>query len=77
MGVTLVYIVIGLIVFIGLRTILRDWSKQFKAEDKEKALRRQAQLERNKQEAKKPGVVTLKRGDDGVYRPGDGQRPRD
>ncbi|WP_116653053.1 hypothetical protein [Pelagibacterium sediminicola] len=71
MGITLVYIVIGLIVFIGLRTILRDWGKQFQAEDKEKAARRQAQLERNRREAKKPGVVTLKRGDDGVYRPGD------
>lgn len=69
MGTTLIYIVIGLIVFIGLRTILRDWRKQFQAEDKEKAERHRQVLERNRQEAKKPGVVTLKRGDDGVYRP--------
>ncbi|WP_196259563.1 hypothetical protein [Pelagibacterium limicola] len=71
MGTTLIYIVIGFTVFFGLRTILRDWKKQFQAEDKEKAERHKQVLERNRQEAKKPGVVTLKRGNDGVYRPGD------
>jgi flagellar biosynthesis/type III secretory pathway M-ring protein FliF/YscJ len=71
MGTSLIYIVIGLIVFIGLRTILRDWRKQFEVEDKEKAEQHKKRLERNRQEAKTPGVVTLKRGDDGVYRPGD------
>lgn len=71
MGIsTLVLIVVGLIVGLGLRAIMRDWRKHFDAEDRDKQARRQAQLMRNKQEAKKPGVVTLKRGDDGVYRPG-------
>jgi hypothetical protein len=71
MGTTVVFIVIGIIVYIGLRTIMRDWRKQFAAEDKEKAELHKKVLERNRREAKKPGVVTLKRGDDGVYRPGD------
>lgn len=71
MGTSLIYVIVGGIVFIGLRTILRDWKEQFQAEDKEKAERHRLRLERNRQEAKSPGVVTLKRGDDGVYRPGD------
>jgi flagellar biosynthesis/type III secretory pathway M-ring protein FliF/YscJ len=71
MGTSLIYIIVGIIVFIGLRTIMRDWKKQFQAEDREKVERKKALLERNRQEARKPGVVTLKRGADGVYRPGD------
>ncbi len=71
MGSTVVFVVIGVIVYIGLRTIMRDWRKQFAAEDREKAEKHRQVLERNRKEAKKPGVVTLKRGDDGVYRPGE------
>lgn len=67
---TLVTIFIGVLIFLGLRSILRDWKKQFAEDDKAAAHKRQAQLERNRKEAKTPGVVELKRGDDGVYRPG-------
>lgn len=67
---TLVLILVVVLIGLGLRTIIRDWKKQFAEDDKAAEQKRQAQLERNRKEAKKPGVIELKRGDDGVYRPG-------
>lgn len=57
--------VLGLILW-GLRSITRDWTKKFRADDEER-------LKRDRQEAKRPGIISLKKGDDGVYRPGDGE----
>lgn len=72
MGIsTLVFLIVVVLVVIGLRTIVRDWRRQFAAEDKAAQERRRAQLERNRAEAKRPDVIDLKRGEDGVYRPGD------
>mgnify|MGYP000939585012 CR=1 FL=1 len=64
----LIFVVLGLFIYLGLRKIWRDWTGQFKAEDEEaKRLRR----ERDLRERAQPGVIDLKRDDDGTYRPGD------
>ncbi|GGA55871.1 hypothetical protein [Pelagibacterium lentulum] len=68
---TLIYLALALVIVWGFRTIYRDWRKKFADDDKKAEAKRKAQLEHNRREAKKPGVVELKRGDDGVYRPGD------
>lgn len=46
--------VIGLIIW-GLRSIVRDWSKKFQADDAER-------LRRDRAEAKRPGIISLKKG---------------
>ncbi|MEQ8446070.1 MAG: hypothetical protein RIB57_09305 [Pelagibacterium sp.] len=71
MGIsTLVTILLALVIGIGLRSILRDWRKKFAEDDSQAETKRKAQIERNKAELKSGGVVTLERGEDGVYRPG-------
>ena len=71
MGIsTLVTILLALLIGIGLRSIVRDWRKKFADEDTRAETQRKAQIQRNKQEVKSGGVVTLERGEDGVYRPG-------
>lgn len=67
---TLVIILTGLVIGLGLRTIIRDWRTKFKEDDKQAEVDRKARQERNRKEAKRPDVVTLERGEDGVYRPG-------
>lgn len=66
-------IIIGLIfgaIYIGLRRIWRDWTSQFKAEEK-------AIHDRDLRERDAPGVITLERDKDGTYRPpGNDNRPR-
>ncbi|AEQ50586.1 hypothetical protein [Pelagibacterium halotolerans] len=71
MGIsTLVTILLALLIGIGLRSILRDWRRKFAEDDTRAETKRKAQIERNKAELKSGGVVTLERGEDGVYRPG-------
>lgn len=71
MGIRLlVYLVLAALLYWGLRRILRDWRKKFAADEAEDRRRLDAQRERNRAEAQKPGVIDLKRGEDGVYRPG-------
>ncbi|KKB83958.1 hypothetical protein VW29_12710 [Devosia limi DSM 17137] len=68
-----IYAAIGLAIYFGIRKIWRDWSGQFKAEDKEaQRLRR----ERDLAERGKPGIIDLKRDKDGTYRPGDDDSAR-
>lgn len=58
-------IVIGLIfgvIYFGVRRIWRDWTRQFRAE--EKAIR-----DRDLRERDAPGVITLERDKDGTFRP--------
>ena len=70
----LVIAVLGLAIFFGIRKIWRDWTGQFKAEDEEvRRLRR----ERDLRERQQPGVIDLKRDEDGTYRPGGKDDPRD
>ncbi len=54
-------VVIGAIV-LGLRKIWRDWTGQFRMEDK-------ARRERDLAERRRPDVIEHKRDGDGVYRP--------
>jgi hypothetical protein len=56
-------IIFGAIWF-GVRRIWRDWSRQFRVEEKEIHQRDLAERER-------PDVITLKRDKDGTFRPPD------
>ncbi|GLQ10746.1 hypothetical protein GCM10007913_26780 [Devosia yakushimensis] len=53
-------------IYLGLRKIWRDWKGQFKAEDEEA---RQLRRERDLRERQQPGVIDLKRDNDGTFRP--------
>jgi hypothetical protein len=68
MTVTLLRIVlfvgIAIAIWLGLRRIWRDWTSQFRAEDK-------AVHQRDLAERARPDVITLKRDKDGTFRPPD------
>jgi flagellar biosynthesis/type III secretory pathway M-ring protein FliF/YscJ len=68
----LIFLVIALIIWFGLRRIWRDWSGQFKAEDE---AARRLRRERDLRERAQPGVIDLKRDADGTFRPGDDETP--
>ena len=55
---------IGLAIWFGVRRIWRDWTGQFRAEEKE--IR-----QRDLAERKRPDVITLQRDKDGTFRPPD------
>lgn len=61
----LILLVIGVAIWFGARRIWRDWRNQFKKLD-------EADRQRDLKERKRPDVITLKRSDDGVFRPGSG-----
>ena len=64
----LVIVLIAGAIYLGLRRIWRDWTGQFKADDK-------ARHQRDINERARPDVIELKRGSDGVFRPpGEGDR---
>lgn len=67
---SLIGLLVVLLIWMGVRSILRDWRKKFAEDDARTKARRKEQIERNKAEVKSGGVVTLERGEDGVYRPG-------
>jgi hypothetical protein len=69
----LVFAVIGIAIWLGVRKIWRDWTGQFKAEDEEA---RRLRRERDLRERAQPGVIDLKRDADGTYRPGDDDKRR-
>lgn len=60
----LVYAIIIGAIYFGIRSIINDWKKKFKADDT-------ATRERDLKESKRPDVVELKRDKDGVFRPGE------
>lgn len=73
-AVLLRFLLYGLIlgaIYFGLRRILRDWKSRFSEID-------QKTRERDQRERQRPDVIDLKRGKDGVFRPGgrkDGRGP--
>jgi hypothetical protein len=67
----LIFVVLGLVIYLGVRKIWRDWTGQFKAEDEEA---RRLRRERDLRERDQPSVIDLKRDDDGTYRPGDNDK---
>ena len=64
----LLFAVIAAIMYWGVRKIWRDWTGQFRAEDK-------AKHQRDLKERARPDVITLERDKDGTFRPPD-QDPR-
>ena len=64
----IIFLVIGIAIYLGIRKIWRDWSGQFKSEDQEA---RRLRRERDLRERAQPGVIDLKRDEDGTFRPGD------
>ena len=63
-----IFAVIGLAVFWGVRKIWRDWSGTFRAEDRARLDRDRAEREQIK---RNDGMITLKRDKDGKFRPED------
>lgn len=64
----LVLIVIGALIYFGVRRIWRDWSGAFNRLDKAEDERRRA---RDLAERERPDVIELKRDADGTFRPGE------
>ena len=58
----LVIAVIAIFIYTGVRRIWRDWTRQFRVEEKQIH-------ERDLKERDAPGVITLERGKDGTFRP--------
>lgn len=67
----LLFVGLALLIYFGIRRIWRDWTQKFN-HDAEEAKR--IARERDRAERDKPGVIDLKRGEDGTYRPRDGDR---
>ena len=66
----LVIAIIGVAIYVGIRRIWRDWTKQFRVEEK-------VIHERDLKERDLPGVITLERDKDGTFRPpSNDNRPR-
>jgi hypothetical protein len=66
-GILLRVLIIGLIIgaiYLGVRRIWRDWTRNFRDIDAEKR-------NRDLKERKRPDVITLRRSNDGVFRPGE------
>ncbi|KFC67356.1 hypothetical protein FF80_02277 [Devosia sp. LC5] len=62
----LIFAVVFGIIYLGIRKIWRDWKGQFKSEDE---AARQLRRERDLRERQQPGVIDLKRDNDGTFRP--------
>ena len=69
----LIFVVIAIAIYLGVRKIWRDWSGAFRAEDAEA---RRLRRERDLRERERPDVIDLKRDKDGTYRPGDDDKRR-
>lgn len=63
---TLIFVVLGLMIYFGIRRIWKDWSNKLN-QDADEA--RQLRRERDLAERQRPDVIDLKRSDDGTYRP--------
>lgn len=59
--VVIIVLIFGAI-YLGIRRIWRDWTRQFRVEEK-------AIHDRDLRERDAPGVITLKRDKDGTFRP--------
>ena len=64
----LIFAVIAIFIYLGVMKIWRDWTGQFKADDEEA---RRLRRERDLREREQPGVIDLKRDEDGRFRPED------
>ncbi|ODT71489.1 MAG: hypothetical protein ABS75_09535 [Pelagibacterium sp. SCN 63-23] len=64
----IIFLVIGLIIYFGIRRIWMDWSNKFKKDEEQSRL---ARRERDLAERQRPDVIDLKQDKDGTYRPKD------
>ncbi len=64
----LLFVGLAIFVYLGVRRIWKDWSGKFNA-DAEEAKR--IARERDRAERQQPGVIDLKRDNDGTFRPND------
>lgn len=62
----LIFAIIFGVIYLGIRKIWRDWKGQFKSDDE---AARQVRRERDLRERQQPGVINLKRDNDGTFRP--------
>lgn len=62
----LIFVVIGLMIYFGVRRIWKDWSGKFN-QDAEEAC--QIRRQRDLAERQRPDIIELKRDDDGTFRP--------
>jgi hypothetical protein len=62
----LIFAGLGLMVYLGVRRIFRDWTKKF---DTDAAEAKRLRHERDLAERQRPDVIDLKRDDDGTFRP--------
>lgn len=69
----LLFLGLGLLIYLGIRRIWMDWSGKFKRDDEQARL---ARRQRDLAERQRPDVIDLKQDKDGTYRPRDG-RDRD
>jgi hypothetical protein len=60
----IIFAAIGFLIYSGVRKIWRDWTRQFRVEEK-------TIHERDLRERARPDVITLKRDKDGTFRPPD------
>ena len=64
----IIFAIVGIAIWLGVRKIWRDWTGHFYAEEQEQ---RRLRRERDLRERAQPGVIDLKRDQDGTFRPGD------
>ncbi len=69
----IIFLLIGLAIFLGVRKIWRDWTGQFRVEEEEQ---RRLRRERDLCERAQPGIIDLKRDQDGTFRPGEDDKRR-
>jgi hypothetical protein len=69
----LIFVVLAIFIYLGVMKIWRDWTRQFKTEDEET---RRLRRERDLREREQPGVIDLKRDEDGRFRPEDDDKRR-
>lgn len=69
----IIFLVIGLIIYFGIRRIWMDWSNKFKKDEEQARLTRR---ERDRAERERPDVIDLKQDKDGTYRPQDKDEKR-
>jgi len=69
----LLFAVLAIVIYLGVMKIWRDWTRQFKTEDAEA---RRLRRERDLRERQQPGVIDLKRDEDGRFRPEDDDKRR-
>lgn len=69
----LIFLALAIVIYLGIAKIWRDWTRQFKSDDEEA---RRLRRERDQREREKPGIIDLKRDQDGRFRPDEDDKRR-